>query len=140
MDRLTIEEKEAFLRSYRECDVRMMTIQQEIDSLRSTVLVKGYHMSDLPKHHNNTDDKMADYAEAHLKLCNKMKRNEDRKLAVIDSLNELSDRDAESAYILASMYISGKSKIDIEKELNISKGTRIRKYRKAIELLNVNKG
>lgn len=133
---MTFNEKVEFLKGYRVADINIGTYMQQLEDLRQTMLPSGIHISDLPKR-PNYDDKMADYAGEFWEINERIQRAQQRKLTVIAVINQIAETDPDGHRMLTEVYINGKRKCQCEDILNVSKSTRIRIYKRAIEGLDI---
>lgn len=133
---MNYNEKVEFLKGYAKAKENIKTYLRQMEDLRETMLPSGISYSDMPKH-PNYDDKMADYAVKHMDIQKRLDKAQAKQLAVIAAINQIAEVDPVGHRILTERYVSGKSFYRIEKELRVSRNTR-RKYHKiAIERLKI---
>lgn len=96
--------------------------------------VQGYQLSDMPRHHAESD-KMADYAHRHMILYHKLRDAQRRAESVIQAINDLADTNPTGQYLLTCMFIKGMSGNAAGIAMNMSKPTRIKEYRKAVNMI-----
>lgn len=131
---MTFNDKEAVLRSYRASRLDVEVLEQMIADLRDSMGLKAYQISDMPRHHSD-DDKMANYAHKHMILYNDLKKELKNMERIEEAISRLRSINPEYSYILASIYINGLSKGEVGRRLNISKATRVKRYKEAIDAI-----
>ena len=134
---MNYQEKEDFLKSYKIAKENAEAYQKEIANLRETMLPSGMHLSDVPKHHNNTDDHMADYAGEFWEIQRRLDRATARMVKVVAVINQIDKEDPLGHRILVERYINNTKRAAVCKILYISGDTEWRHRKKAIERLKI---
>ena len=134
---MNFEQKVRFLESYQTAKANAETYYCQIVDLRKTMLPNGYHMSDVPKHHNNTDDAMADYAGEFWEINKRLERAQSRMMRVCAVINQIAEESPLGHQILTEIYIHGRTRRDVCEKLYISRNTEYRHWRKAVESLEI---
>lgn len=134
---MTFDQKVRFLESYQKAKANAEAYYCQIIDLRKTRLPNGIHYTDMPKHHNNTDDVMADYAGEFWEISRRLERAQKRMLRVCAVINQLAEASPLEHQILTEIYINGLKRQEVCAKLYISRDTQWRHWRKAINSLQI---
>lgn len=134
---MTFDQKLRFLESYQTARQNAETYYDQIIDLRKTMLPNGYHLSDMPKHHNNTDDAMADYAGRFWEINQKLEKAQRRMVRICAVINQLDETDPLGHQILTETYINGLSHCRVCEKLFIARDTEWRHRKAAINKLEI---
>lgn len=133
---MTYEERVAFLSSYKDLRDNLMAYNEELKQLELSMLPRGIHISDMPKH-GGSDDPMADFGAEFWEIDKRITRTQSKMMRIYTVINSLAEEYPKCHRLLVERYIKMRTMKEQERVMQMSRNT-VRKYHRiAIERLKI---